>query len=74
MKTTIIIVSEKPFVILPLADYEGMKETIEILSENPNIVDEPRKGENEFLKGNYVFYAKKSNKVKKNDLRIKRTR
>ena len=74
MKTTIKIESEKPLVSLPLEDYEGMIETIEILSDNPNIVDELKKEKNEFLKGNYIYYAKKSNKVKKNDLRTKKTR
>lgn len=72
MKTTIKIESEKPFVVLPLEDYEGLIETLEILSENPNVADELRKEKKEFLKGNYVLYSKGETKTYKNGVRRKK--
>jgi len=42
-----------------------MIETIEILSENPNIVKELKKEKKEFLKGNYYLYNKTTHKTYK---------
>lgn len=72
MKTTIKIESEKPVVVLPLEDYEGLIETLEILSENPNVAYELRKEKKEFLKGNYVLYSKGETKTHKNGVRRKK--
>lgn len=72
MKTTININSKKPMVLLPLEDYEGMMETIEILSANANISEELSNEKKEFLKGNYKLHKstiparkKKSKSIKK---------
>ena len=72
MKTTIKIESEKPFVVLPLKDYEGLVETLDILSTNPNISVELRKEKKEFLKGNYILYNKEKTKSYKNGSRRKK--
>ncbi|MCI0450058.1 MAG: hypothetical protein L0Y79_09800 [Chlorobi bacterium] len=71
MKTTIKIESEKPFVVLPLEDYEELIETLEILNDNPNIAEELRKEKEEFLKGNYTFYNSEKTKPHKNGARTK---
>jgi len=34
---TITIRSDRPMVIIPIEEYEDMKETIELLSINPNL-------------------------------------
>jgi hypothetical protein len=60
MKTTININSKKPMVLLPLEDYEGMIETIEILSANANITEELKNEKKEFLKGNYKLHKPKT--------------
>lgn len=57
MKTTLKIESSKPVVIVPLEYYEGLMETIDILSENPKIVEELKKEKEEFLKGNFVLFS-----------------
>ena len=58
MKHIINIKSEKPLVIVPLEKYEGMLETIEILSGNNNILNELKNEKIEFNKGNYVIHEK----------------
>jgi len=72
MKNIIKIEAEKPIVVLPLEEYEGLIETLEILSENPNIAAELKKEKSEFLKGNFIIYDKPSGKPYKNGSRIKK--
>ena len=62
MKATININSSKPLVLIPLEDYEGMLETIDILSGNSNILNELKKEKKEFEKGNYIIYPGINNK------------
>ncbi|MBZ0201809.1 MAG: hypothetical protein K8I03_02200 [Ignavibacteria bacterium] len=65
MKHIINIKSEKPLVVVPLEKYEGMLETIEILSGNNNILDELKNEKREFIKGNYVIHEKLNRTRKK---------
>lgn len=74
MKTTIKIESDKPVVVIPLDDYEGMIETIEILSENPKILGELKKEKKEFLKGNFVIYKRDSEKSRRPALKAKKVK
>ncbi len=53
---TIKIKSNEPVVVIPIHEYEGMKETIEILSSNPGILEELKKEREEIDKGNSVKY------------------
>jgi PHD/YefM family antitoxin component YafN of YafNO toxin-antitoxin module len=41
-------------VVIPVEEYEGMKETIEILEENPNILKELKAAEKRHKKGKFV--------------------
>ncbi|RPI16391.1 MAG: hypothetical protein EHM58_12035 [Ignavibacteriae bacterium] len=72
MKNNINIKSDKPLVVLPLEDYESLKETIEILSDNPKISKELKKGKQDYLKGNYFHYDINTKKLTKNTFKSKR--
>ena len=50
------IESDKPVVVIPIDEYEGMKETIEILSSYPNIAQELKDERAKIDKGEYVTY------------------
>ena len=65
MKTTVKLESKKPFVVISLEDYEGILETIDILTGNPNILNELKKEKNEYNKGNFIIYSKDNNKGRK---------
>lgn len=65
MKHIINIKSEKPLVVVPLEKYEGMLETIEILSSNNNILSDLKNEKKEFIKGNYVIHEKLTRSGKK---------
>ena len=41
-------------VIIPMEEYENMKETIELLAENPNLAQELKKERAEIEKGNNI--------------------
>jgi PHD/YefM family antitoxin component YafN of YafNO toxin-antitoxin module len=51
---TIKITSNKPIVIITADEYEGMKETIELLSRNPRLADELKKEREEMDTGKYI--------------------
>jgi PHD/YefM family antitoxin component YafN of YafNO toxin-antitoxin module len=51
---TIKIKSDKPIVIITAEEYEGMKETIELLSQNPNLPAELRREREKMEKGDYI--------------------
>jgi PHD/YefM family antitoxin component YafN of YafNO toxin-antitoxin module len=72
MKTTININSQKPMVLLPLEDYEALVETIEILTENPKIVNELKKEKENFLKGKFFIYNSNNKKLSRNSIKSKR--
>ncbi len=52
--STITIKSDKPMVIIPMEEYENMKETIELLSENPSLIRELKEEREEIEKGNFI--------------------
>jgi len=51
---TITIKSKKPLIVITAEEYEGMKETIELLSRNPRLADELKKEREEMDKGKYI--------------------
>ncbi|NQT35112.1 hypothetical protein HQ587_07980 [bacterium] len=51
--TELTIKADKPIVLIPIEEYERMKETIEILS-NPQTVRNVRRGRKEFAEGKTV--------------------
>ena len=53
---TIKITTDEPMIILSLEKYEQMKETIEILSNNPNIIEELKQERKEIENGNCISY------------------
>jgi PHD/YefM family antitoxin component YafN of YafNO toxin-antitoxin module len=65
MKTTVKLESKKPFVVISLEDYEGLIETLDILSSSPNIVKELAEAEEDIRKGNIVSYDDVLKKLKK---------
>lgn len=62
----ITIRSEKPVVLIPIEQYESMRETIALLSANPNLPKELRKKRCEMDKGQVISFDdfKKKYKVK----------
>ncbi len=61
---TITVRSDKPMVLIPIEEYEDMRETIELLSENPNLVGELKKERAEIEKGNYISFEDFKKKYK----------
>ena len=53
---TIKIESDKPVVVIPVSEYESMKETISILSSYPDIIEELKKERNKMNDGDFVDY------------------
>ncbi|MBN2542131.1 hypothetical protein JXI42_04635 [bacterium] len=60
---TLNIKSDKPMVIIPLEQYESMMETLEILSENPEILKELKAEKNKIGQGKGISYKSFKNKV-----------
>ena len=54
--STITIKSDKPMVVIPIEEYESMKETMDILEINPNIARELRKEHERIEKGEYISF------------------
>jgi len=50
------IESDKPVVVIPIDEYEGMKETIEILSCNPDIATELKKERLSIENGDFISF------------------
>ena len=53
---TIKVKSDKPVVVIPIAEYESMKETIEILSSYPGLADELKEERKNIDNGEFVSY------------------
>jgi PHD/YefM family antitoxin component YafN of YafNO toxin-antitoxin module len=51
---TITIKSGKPLVVIPVEEYESMKETIALLSANPRLPEELSEERRKMEKGSYV--------------------
>ena len=64
MKTATTIKTDRPVVLVPVDEYERMRETIEILS-NPETIRTIRRGRKEFAEGKTVeleeFWRKEMN-------------
>lgn len=50
------IKSDRPVVIISIEEYEGMKETIELLTQNPNLIQELKEEREQIEKGGYTSY------------------
>lgn len=55
---------KRPAVIVDADEYEGMKETLEILFEDQKIVNKLKKAEKEFEKGKTVSWEKLKSELK----------
>jgi PHD/YefM family antitoxin component YafN of YafNO toxin-antitoxin module len=64
---TITIKSKKPMVIISLEEYESMKETIQLLTQNPNLPMELKEERKKIERGEFVSFEdfKKKYKVKR---------
>jgi PHD/YefM family antitoxin component YafN of YafNO toxin-antitoxin module len=64
---TITIKSKKPMVIISLEEYESMKETIQLLTQNPNLPKELKEERKKIERGEFVSFEdfKKKYKVKR---------
>ena len=51
---TVTIKSNKPLVVIPIKEYEGMKETIELLSRDPHLPKQLRAERKKMDKGDFV--------------------
>ena len=64
MKTATIIKTDRPVVLVPIDEYERMRETIEVLS-HPETIRTIRRGRKEFAEGKTVeleeFWRKEMN-------------
>jgi PHD/YefM family antitoxin component YafN of YafNO toxin-antitoxin module len=63
---TITIKSDKPKVLISLEEYENLKETVELLSNNPKLAQELKKEREKIEKGEFVIFEdfKKKYKIK----------
>ncbi|MFA5033252.1 MAG: hypothetical protein WC614_09545 [bacterium] len=61
---TITIKSEKPMAIIPLEEYEGLKETIGLLAENPNLIRELKEERKKMNKKDCISYENFKKKYK----------
>ncbi|MBI5788987.1 MAG: hypothetical protein HZA78_09055 [Candidatus Schekmanbacteria bacterium] len=61
---TITISSDKPVVIIPVEEYENMMETIELLAENPNLLQELKEERADIDKGNFITFTDFKKKYK----------
>lgn len=52
---TITIRSDKPKVLISLEEYENLKETVELLSNNPNLAQELKREREKIEKGEFVI-------------------
>jgi PHD/YefM family antitoxin component YafN of YafNO toxin-antitoxin module len=64
---TITLKSNKPMVIISLEEYEGMKETIELLTQNPDLPKALKEERKKIERGDYITFEefKKKYKVKR---------
>lgn len=63
---SVTIKSDKPLVVIPADEYEGMKETIVLLSNNRELPRELEEERQSILKGEFTTWSefKKKHKVK----------
>ncbi|KAF0134116.1 MAG: hypothetical protein FD145_872 [Candidatus Saganbacteria bacterium] len=58
------LVLKKPAVLVDADEYEGIKETLEIIFEEPNILSKLKEAEKELKKGKAIGWAKLKNELK----------
>jgi PHD/YefM family antitoxin component YafN of YafNO toxin-antitoxin module len=63
---TLTIKSTKPLILIPVEEYEGMKETLALLAANPDLPKELREQRRRIAKGEGITWVefKKKYKVK----------
>ncbi|MGR3309170.1 MAG: hypothetical protein ACUZ77_00195 [Candidatus Brocadiales bacterium] len=63
---TITIKSDKPMAVIPIEEYESMKETIELLSANPKMLQELKEERRKMDEGDFISFEdfKKKYKMK----------
>ena len=66
VRRTITIKSNKPIAVISIEEYESMKETIELLSQNPHLVRELKAERIRIGKGDFISFEdfKKKYRVK----------
>ncbi len=52
--TIITVKSDSPIVVLPLSEYESLLETLEILTNSPDIIEKIEKARRELLHGEAI--------------------
>ncbi|MFH0774271.1 MAG: hypothetical protein V2A53_02070 [bacterium] len=58
---TVTIESDKPMAIISIEEYEGMKETIELLAQNPNLGFELKEERRRMEEGEHISYEEFKN-------------
>ena len=61
---TITIKSDRPMVILPMEEYEGMRETLGLLAHNHNLVQELKEERKRMEQGECISYKEFKEKYK----------
>ncbi len=61
---SVTIKSDKPLVVIRAEEYESMKETLELLSANPNLKQELEEEQRSIAKGKSITWAEFKNKYK----------
>ena len=61
---TITIKSKKPLVVIPVEEYESMKETIELLSASPRLLEELREERRKMKRGDFISFEDFKRKYK----------
>lgn len=61
---TITLKSNKPMVIISLEEYEGMRETIQLLAQNPNLPEELKEERRKIERGDFISFEDFKKKYK----------
>ena len=63
---TVTIKSKRPMVVLPLDEYESMRETIELLAVNPNLPQQLKEERRKMDQGEFINWEdfKRKHKVR----------
>jgi len=64
---TITIKSDKPIVVIPIEEYESMRETIELLSANPHLLEELCEERRKMERGDFISFEDFKKKYKVNN-------
>jgi len=64
---TITIKSDKPIVVIPIEEYESMRETIELFSANPYLLEELGEERRKMERGDFISFKDFKKKYKVNN-------